>query len=153
MLTIRKLRADEVIGFAAEELKKYLRMMMPECGDIPISLAPGAGDGFRLGLLADFGLDAPEASDPVLDDVLHIDTDETGGVIAGSNSRSVLLAVYRYLTENGCRWLYPGVDGEHIPVRDVGPVRVHKMADYRFRGFCNEGCESWRPSTSSRSSA
>ena len=34
MLQINKLRADHVIDFAAEELKKYLRMMMPQCGDI-----------------------------------------------------------------------------------------------------------------------
>ena len=140
MLTICKLRLDPVVDFAAVELKKYLRMMMPECGDIGIRYAPDAKDGFRLGLLADFGLETP--GDPVLDDTLHIDTNETGGVIAGSNSRSVLLAVYRFLTENGCRWLYPGVDGEHIPVRNIAPVRFHKTADYRFRGFCNEGCES-----------
>ena len=87
MLTICKLRPDPVIDFAAVELKKYLRMMMPECGDIDIRYAPDAGDGFRLGLLADFGLETP--GDPVLDDTLHIDTGETGGVIAGSNSRSV----------------------------------------------------------------
>ena len=36
MLTINKVRADHVIDFAAEELKKYLRMMMPGIADIPI---------------------------------------------------------------------------------------------------------------------
>lgn len=29
-------------------------MMMPECGDIPISCDPEAKEGFRLGLLEDF---------------------------------------------------------------------------------------------------
>lgn len=142
MLQINKMRADHVLDFAAEELKKYLRMMMPECGDITITYEPGAKEGFRLGLLSDFGFDASEVSDPQLDDLLHIDTDELGGVIAGSNNRSVLLAVYRYLTENGCRWLYPGVDGECIPLKNVVPIRYHKLADHRFRGFCNEGSES-----------
>ena len=56
MLTINKIRADHVIDFAAEELKKYLRMMMTEGGDVPISYDPEAKDGFRLGLLEDFGL-------------------------------------------------------------------------------------------------
>ncbi len=141
MLSIKKLRADHVLDYAAEELKKYLRMMMPECGDIDIALAPDAKDGFRLGLLEDFGLPF-EGEDAVLDDVIHVDTDEKGGILAGSNPRSVLFAVYRFLRENGCRWLYPGVDGDFVPLKDIEPVSYHKMADHRFRGFCNEGSES-----------
>ena len=141
MLQIKKLRADHVLDFAAEELKKYLRMMMPEGGDVDISYAPDAKDGFRLGLLEDFGLPF-EGQDVRLDDVIHVETDKQGGILAGSNPRSVLFAVYRYLRENGCRWLYPGVDGDFIPLKDVEPVSYHKMADHRFRGFCNEGSES-----------
>ena len=41
MLNIQKLRADHVLDYAAEELKKYLRMMMPECGDIDITYNDG----------------------------------------------------------------------------------------------------------------
>lgn len=141
MFKINKLRANPVIDFAGEELRKYLWMMMPEGGGISLSYAPEAKDGFRLGLLGDFGLPC-EASDPVLDDVIHIDTTTTGGILAGSNPRSVLFAVYRFLRENGCRWLYPGVDGEHIPVRDIQKTYYHKLADHRFRGHCNEGAES-----------
>ena len=140
MLTIKKMRADHVIDFAAEELKEYLRMMMPRCGEIAISYEPDAKDGFRLGLLEDFGIPS-EAEDPVLDDVIHVDTDTQGGILAGSNSRSVLFAVYRFLRLNGCRWLFPGVDGEHVPVQDITPQKYHKMADHRFRGHCNEGAE------------
>ncbi|MBR3978951.1 MAG: DUF4838 domain-containing protein [Oscillospiraceae bacterium] len=141
MFTINKLRADHVLDFAAEELKEYLRMLMPRCGEIEIAYNPEAQDGFRLGLLEDFGIES-EATDPVLDDVVHIDTDEKGGILAGSNPRSVLFAVYRFLRLNGCRWLYPGVDGEHVPVRDITPQKYHHMADHRFRGHCNEGAES-----------
>ena len=141
MIQIKKLRADHVIDFAAEELKKYLRMMMPHCNEIAISYDPDAMDGFRLGLLSDFSLPC-EAEDPVLDDVIHVDTHQEGGILAGSNMRSVLFAVYRMLRENGCRWLYPGVDGEYIPMRDIAPVRYHKLADHRFRGHCNEGAET-----------
>ena len=61
MYTIYKVRADHVIDFAAEELKKYLRMMMPACGDIAITYQPDAADGFRLGLLEDFGLETKTA--------------------------------------------------------------------------------------------
>ena len=102
MLVINKLRADHVIDFAAEELKKYLRMMMPHCGEIGICYAPAASEGFRLGLLSDFSLEC-EGEDPVLDDVIHVDTDCEGGILAGSNPRSVLFAVYRLLRRNGCR--------------------------------------------------
>ena len=140
MLQIKKMRADHVIDFAAEELKEYLRMMMPRCGEIAISYEPGATDGFRLGLLEDFGL-PNEAEDTLLDDVIHVDTDTQGGILAGSNTRSVLFAVYRFLRLNGCRWLYPGVDGEHIPMQDITPQKYHKLADHRFRGHCNEGAE------------
>ena len=139
-MVIHKIRADHTIDFAAEELKKYLRMMMPQCDEIDIVFDPAAKTGFRLGLLADFGL-VSEAEDVLLDDVVHIDTDAQGGILAGSNPRSVLFAVYRLLKCNGCRWLYPGVDGEYIPVRELIPVRYHKLADHRFRGMCNEGAE------------
>ena len=140
MLKINKLRADHVLDFAAEELKKYLRMMMPECGDIAIAYAPEAQEGYRLGLLEDFGLPF-EGDDAVLDDVIHVEADGSGGILAGSNPRSVLFSVYRFLRENGCRWLYPGVDGDYVPMKDIGPVSYHKLADHRFRGHCNEGAE------------
>lgn len=142
MFRIKKMRPDHIIDFAAEEFKKYLRMMMPECGDIPITYEPGATDGFRLGLAEDFGLSFADALDPTLDDVVHIDTDEQGGILTGSNLRSVLFAVYRFLKENGCRWLYPGIDGEYIPLQDIHPVKYHHLPSYRFRGQCNEGAES-----------
>ena len=142
MLTINKIRSASPIDFAAEELKKYLRMMMPMCGEIAIAYDLEAKDGFRLGLMQDFGLDASEALDTELDDIIHIDTDSEGGIIAGSNERSVLLAVYEYLRQNGCRWLFPGIDGEYIPIKNVQPTKYHKMADCRYRGQCNEGAEA-----------
>ena len=142
MLRINKITSSPVVDYAAEELKKYLRMMMPDAGEIVIKYAPEATEGFRLGLMADFGIDTSEADDLTLDDIVHIDTDCEGGIIAGSNVRSVLLAVYKYLTINGCRWLFPGIDGEFIPVKNIAPTVYHKMADNRFRGQCNEGAES-----------
>ena len=137
-MQINKLRADHTIDFAAEELKKYLRMMTPERGEIAISYDPEAKDGFRLGLLEDFPL-PNEAPDPELDDVVHIDTQADGGILAGSNPRSVLYAVYRFLRLNGCRWLFPGVDGEFIPHKPISPQQYHHMADTRYRGHTTEG--------------
>ena len=142
MYSIKKVRIHPTLDFAAEELKKYLRMMMPECGEIEITTCPEAKEGFRLGLLEDFGLSVSEVEDPLLDDVVHIETDEKGGILAGSNPRSVLFAVYRYLRLNGCRWLYPGVDGDFVPMKEIAPQSYHRKASHRFRGHCNEGAES-----------
>ena len=141
MLKIYTTCAHSAVDYAAWELKKYLRMMMPRCGDVSVAYDPAATDGFRLGLASHFGI-ALETDTPEADDVVHIDTTAEGGIIAGSNYRSVLQAVYRYLELNGCRWLLPGVDGEFIPVQDIAPVKYHKMADLRVRALCNEGAEN-----------
>ena len=142
MFVIYKLRAEDTIDYAAGELKKYLRMMMPECGEIDIRFDPHAKDGFRLGLFEDLGMENP-AEDPILDDIIHVETTAEGGILTGSNGRSVLFAVYRLLKENGCRWLYPGIDGEYIPdIAALQPVSYRKAADHRIRGFCDEGSVS-----------
>ncbi len=141
MLKINKISSASAIDYAAEELRKYLRMMMPECGNIEIKYDTGAADGFRLGLMQDFGLDISDAKEPDLDDILYIDCDCEGGIIAGDNPRSVLLAVYEYLRQNGCRWLMPGVDGELIPMQDIVPVKLRHKPTSRYRGWCNEGAE------------
>ncbi len=139
MLYVNKITSHSTVDFAAEELKKYLRMMMPKVSDVKIAYAPDACDGFRLGLMKDFSLDTSDIKDMSLDDAVYIDTDEKGGVIAGSNERSVLFAVYEYLKRNGCRWLYPGIDGEYIPLKNIEPVSYRHVADMRFRGPCIEG--------------
>ena len=122
MLTVNKILSHPTVDFAAEELKKYLRMMMPEGGDVKISYNPLANDGFRLGLMEEFGLPLLSGEDKELDDVIYIDCNKDGGIISGANPRAVLLAVYEYLRQNGCMWLFPGVDGEFIPMQDIIPV-------------------------------
>lgn len=139
---IFRVNSDSVVTFAAQELKKYLRMMMPRCGKVLSSYDPEANNGFRLGLMADFGVDA-DVEDIYLDDVVYIKTDENGGIIAGSNPRSVLQAVYRFLKKQGCVWLFPGPDGEQIPtLQGLVPVDYVHKASNRYRGQCNEGGET-----------
>ena len=138
MLTIYKLQADHTIDFAAEELKKYMRMMMPETGDIIIAYNPDAKDGFRLGLLEDFDLPFTGTEND-LDDEYYINMDVEGGYIAGSNPRSVLFGIYRYLKKLGVRFMFPGAEGEYVPLADITPVEYHKLADHRIRGHALEG--------------
>ena len=142
MYTIHKITLNPTVDFAADELKKYLRMMMPRCGEVAIDYDAKAEKGFRLGLMQDFGLDTSDAEDVTLDDIVYVETDANGGIIAGSNPGALLIAVYRYLRFCGCRWLFPGVDGEWIPVIEGLPaVSYRKKADYRYRGQCNKGGE------------
>ena len=142
MLTIHKITANSTVDFAAEELKKYLRMMMPNSGDIKIAYAPEARDGFRLGLMSDFGFDTSDVKNIELDDLLYINTTSEGGIIAGDNPRSVLMAVYEFLRQNGCRWLFPGVDGEYIPMKPIEGVTYRHAPSCRHRGPCIEGALS-----------
>jgi len=139
MFVINKITSCSAVDYAAEELKKYLRMMMPDDGDISIFYSPSAKSGIRLGLMQDFGLDTSDAENSELDDIIYIDTTEKEGIISGSNPRSVLIAVYEYLRQNGCRWLFPGVDGEYIPLKKTEAVKYRHKADNRYRGWCNEG--------------
>ena len=142
MLYINKISLATPIDYAAEELKKYLRMMMPEGGDVRIAYNPLATDGFRLGLMQDMGLDISDVENAEVDDVIYIDTDERGGIIAGANPRAVLIAVYEYLRKCGCEWLMPGVDGEYIPMKDIIPVKYRHKPAVRHRGNCIEGAIS-----------
>ena len=138
-MLINKITSHETVDYAASELKKYLRMMMPKSGDVRITYAPEAKDGFRIGLMQDFGLDVTDAKDTALDDILYIDADNSGGIIAGDNPRSVLLAVYEFFRQNGCRWLFPGVDGEYVPLKNIEAVKYRHAPSCRYRGPCIEG--------------
>ena len=142
MLYINKINLHSAIDHAAEELRKYLLMMMPEGDAVFTRYSPEAKEGFRLGLMADFGLDTSDAEDTELDDIIYIDCDENGGIIAGSNPRSVLIAVYEYLKQNGCRFLMSGPDGEYVPIKNITPVKYRHKPSMRYRGWCLEGAVS-----------
>ncbi len=132
MFYVNKISDAEPIDFAAEELKKYLRMMRPEAGDVKIAFNKDAKEGFRLGLMSDFGLDTSDVEDTELDDIIYIDTKENTGIIAGSNPRSVLFAVYEYLKKQGCAFYFPGVDGEYVPMSATTDARELKSVKHRY---------------------
>lgn len=139
MFEINFTNTDITVSYAAQELKKYLRMLMTRCGDIPLSFGAYNPNCFNVGLMSDFNLKS-DVEDMFLDDEIYIDADKTCGIIAGNNVRSVLLAVYRYLKAQGCIWLFPGPDGEKIPsVAQLKPVKYNHKPPYRFRGQCDEG--------------
>ncbi len=145
MVRICKISSHPTVDFAAQELKKYLRMMMPEAGEIEIFSAPFDNSALCLGLMRDFGLDDSDVRDATLDEILYVNTEGETGVVAGNNPRALLLAVYEYLKQNGCRFLMPGKDGEWIPhVEKLRDVSLRHKPSRRYRGWCNEGATSQR---------
>jgi hypothetical protein len=73
-----------------------------------------------------------------------VDVRNGAGVIAGSNDRAILIAVYRFLHALGCRWVRPGAQGEYVPRRDLAraSATVRHTASYRHRVICIEGAVS-----------
>jgi len=120
------------IQFAEDQLRRYLGRITNDTPSISVGLIREVA-----------GASAPKVADPVVDDAIDIEVRGGSGHIAGINPRSVLIGVYRYLTELGCRWVRPGADGEYVPKLDSLPdVRVWETPSYRHRGICIEGAVS-----------
>lgn len=83
-----------------------------------------------------------------IDDEIHIHIKNGGGIITGSNERSVLIAVYRVLYELGCRFIRPGKDGELLAHQTIQKeslnIQVFEKPSYRHRGVCIEGTNDYQ---------
>lgn len=147
-LEIVTLRDSETLNFAVEELRKYLGRIDSDKDIVlekEISYEVGRENTIYLGTIDQFGLEEPKVKDSRFDDGIYIDFSSGRGIISGTNERSVLIGVYRFLKEIGCRWIRPGKDGEIIPKRDISSVsvKVVEKASYRHRGICIEGAVSY----------
>jgi len=147
MIKILKLIDSETADFAARELKKYLTLARNNY-DFSIEKREEYNqeeNAIWLGLWNQFSLEDPKREDPKFNDAIFIDINSNTGVIAGTNERSILIGVYRFLREIRFRWIRPGLDGEVIPNRDISKVnvRVKEKASYRHRGICIEGAVSY----------
>ncbi|NSW91537.1 MAG: DUF4838 domain-containing protein [Firmicutes bacterium] len=140
---------NETLKYSAEELGKYLGKMAEDKLCIRLSMQRYNGnmeDNYIwTGLFQDFNITSMGEGNPKFDDEVYIDISRGKGIIAGINPRSVLLGVYRFLTEAGCIWVRPGKDGEYIPEKNIFDVSVnlHEKASYRHRGICIEGANSY----------
>jgi len=127
MIKITCLTQDQTILFAAEELNNTLSAMGIDTADL------------KLGLFPDFSL-TPKSESIAFDDEIAISFDGESGYLAGSNPRSVLFAVYRFLQECGARWVRPGKDGAYLPKIETMPdLSIREAAEKRHRGVCIEG--------------
>lgn len=141
-VTIAAVRACPTLDYAAGELGKYLVRMAGDYRAVLLLPAEEAAKAdLRLGVFAELGLPLAGLADPAQDDAIHVAVEGAKGLIAGSNERSVLVAVYRFLEAAGCRWLRPGRDGEIVPARPIRDLtlRLADRAHYRFRGNNNCG--------------
>ena len=146
-MKITLIQHGQTAAYAAEELAKYAAIVTgSEAPAIETVASSGrTGDSIVLALLDDLKLPADDLFDPFIEDILDIDVKNGVGYIAGSNERSILMGVYRYLKAAGCRWIRPGPDGEYLPHCDLDHLcfTYRKKADYPFRGECSEGAISY----------
>lgn len=134
---------NETMAYAAAELCKYIDRMAGG-NDVAVlfkKAEKSALSTIELGLFADFGFPLTGVEDPNVDDAIRVEVTNSKGRIAGSNPRSVLFGVYRFLEANGCRWLRPGPDGEIVPLREPTTLSasISDKAFYRYRGNNNCG--------------
>lgn len=113
--------------FAAQELEKYYFLM---------GANPPKDFAIELGFC--------DYTDEYIDRI-EINVGKKGGSIKGSNPRSVLFAVYRYVEALGVRFIRHGEDGEVIP-KGVNAfereIKISHTASNKYRGVCLEGAES-----------
>lgn len=141
--------SDPIIQFAADEFVRYMQMPKTDFlmtrGKCQFG-RPRSQFQYCIGLISDLAPQAQiQVEDPTLDDGIYIDAWNGSAVIAGTNPRSTLIAVYRFLHELGFRWLRPGEDGVFVPecVWQVNMlVQVQETAAHRHRGVCIEGASS-----------
>ncbi|WP_127583544.1 DUF4838 domain-containing protein [Paenibacillus koleovorans] len=141
---IRVVGEHHTLFFAARELSKYLGRMTGEL--FLLEREKSFENEIVLGVFGDLEK-SPRFSheDPRFDDEIYADLQDGKGVISGVNPRSVLLSVYRMLTELGCRWVRPGALGEIIPRVAIEHMDCHisEKPSLRHRGLCLEGANTF----------
>jgi len=141
-LILAQIGKNETVVFAAKEIARLIGEMDRS---VTVEIRRYAEKNPEVKNALWVGLDGSvEASD---DDRIYIKTENGQGIIGGSNERSVLFSAYRFMQELGCRYLYPGRDGEKIPQRSLKDsdltVFVDETPSYRHRGICIEGSVSY----------
>ncbi len=124
------------------ELEKYVKKVTN--GEVEIVSEFGKApreNALVLCHLDELSLDTSDLYDPIIEDIIDIDVKNCIGHIAGSNDRSILIGIYKYLKSAGCRWVRPCEDGEYIPYCNLldHSFVYRKKADYNYRGQCIEG--------------
>ena len=141
-LIVAKIGNDKTISFAVEELIRLVKAMDK---NLRLDVRRYNQKDLSVKNALWIGLDGSIAQSE--DDHIVINVENGAGVITGSNERSVLMAVYRFMYELGCRYLCPGADGEKIPTRSLDYKDLKSFVDqkpsYPHRIMCIEGSVSY----------
>ena len=140
-LRLTKIGTHPTIGYATDELARYIHMIDMSfpvdeftCAD-HAEVQNDACESVVLGV--GLGVACGE------EDHIRVSVQNGNGVITGSNPRSVLFAVYRFLYALGCRFPTPEDDGDVIPKRKLSLADITAELDetpsYRHRGIVIEG--------------
>ena len=122
-----KIKTGNASEFAHDELARYCELVFRDFreidGKIELSVFESGSDGDRI----------------------KIDVKGGSGVISGNNQCALLIAVYRFLQECGCRFLRPGKLGEYLPSLLLSEVcvSVDECADSKIRCMIIEGACSF----------
>lgn len=136
-LTIARIDGGTTAKFACSELRRYLELI-----DSSISIDEMTYTQYRANTQVLWvGLDGSVRASE--EDEIRIDVENGVGIITASNERALLIAVYRFLRDLGCDWLFPGPDGEIVPKKTLFPemicAQVLEKASYPHRAICTEG--------------
>jgi hypothetical protein len=136
------LEDNETIRLAAEELAFYLARMTDHRFTVQSAIYYESETVFWIGTFGQLPVEMKAYKG--VEEGVYIATRGLSGIISGPTSGSVLMSVYRYLTELGCRWLAPGEGGEYVPQIDADArnVKVIEKPSYKIRGVCIEGAVS-----------
>lgn len=131
----------EVYEFAAEELARYYakitgeflpRYTQKQTDAIPIYLGSP-------GYMESQGYDVPLSQ--LRYDGYVLTVTPTAIFITGKEKRSILYGVYRLLETAGCKWMFPGPEGEqipHIPNLKFAPCEIIDNPDFEVRASCDD---------------
>lgn len=132
--------ADRVVCFAAAELARYLTRMTGE--SVVVEDSP---TGPSLHLQVD-----PHAAGLAGADAFEIEEDGRVVSVRSRTPRGLLMAAYHYLRLLGCRFNFPGPQGEHVPQRRdpiLRGVRASESPAFDKRGIViyrsNDAFEDW----------
>ena len=138
-LILAQIGKDKTVKFAVKELVRLIKAM-DNSVVLDIRKYEEKDNSVKNALWV--GLDGSVEANSA-EDSIYISVENGAGIISGSNERSVLMAVYRFMKEMGCRYLYPGKNGEKIPKRRLNyadlKAEVKETASYKHRGICIEG--------------
>ncbi|WP_300380150.1 DUF4838 domain-containing protein [Clostridium sp.] len=130
---------DNVSKFAVNEFQDYIRKIDEENEVSIVASKELANITFEINEKLN-----EKVENKFSDEVIEINIENGTGTICGNNPKALLLAVYRFLDEIGCRFLRPGKKYEVIPRLSLETVSV-KLAEkpsFRHRGVCIEGADS-----------